>query len=342
MNNLSTAVLTWFDANQRPMPWREHPSPYRVWISEIMSQQTRIDAVMGYFERFITAFPTVESLANATLDDVLKAWQGLGYYSRAKNIHKAANRIVHDHQGKLPNTFAQLITLPGIGPYTAGAIASIAFHEQVPSVDGNVLRVIARVFGITESIQGTKTIQQIISIVQEALPIDRPGDMNQGLMEIGALVCIPNGAPKCEVCPLSTMCYAFKNDMIDVIPPKKKKTLQRVEPRTVVVIEYQGKVAIRKREASGLLASMYELFHVEGHWDSADIAENLDGVETIFSLTGHTHVFSHLIWQMIGYHVIVNTPVPLMHYVTWEELQSSYAIPKAFWPFLEQSQAKTR
>lgn len=342
MSELSTAVLTWFDANKRPMPWRETPSPYRVWISEIMSQQTRIDSVMGYFERFIQAFPTIDSLAAAPLDDVLKAWQGLGYYSRAKNIHNAARMIVSDYQGELPNTFAQLLTLPGIGPYTAGAIASIAFGERVPSVDGNVLRVIARVHGITESIQSTKTIQQITSLVQTALPSKRAGDMNQGLMEIGALVCIPNGAPKCDSCPLSKMCVAYNNDLIDLIPPKKKKSLQRVEPRTVFVIEYQGKVAIRKREATGLLASMYELFHVEGHWDASDIAETFDGVETIYPLPAHTHVFSHLIWQMIGYHVVVSKPVPEMSYVTWEELQATYAIPKAFWPFLELAEAKPR
>jgi A/G-specific adenine glycosylase len=342
MNNFSTDVLTWFDQNKRPMPWREHPTPYRVWISEIMSQQTRIDAVMGYFDRFMATFPTMESLASAPLDEVLKAWQGLGYYSRAKNIHRAANIIVRDFGGQVPQTNAQLLTLPGIGPYTAGAIASIAFNEPVPSVDGNVLRVIARVYGMTDSIQATSTIKRITALVQDALSSNRPGDVNQGLMELGALVCIPNGAPKCDSCPLANRCVAYRSNLIDVIPPKKKKTNQRVEPRTVVVIEYQGKVAIRQRDDKGLLASMYELFHVEGHFEPADLAETFDGIQTMYPLSPHTHVFSHLIWQMIGYHVVVNQPVPGMQYVTWDDVHSTYAIPKAFWPFLEQSQAKQR
>jgi A/G-specific adenine glycosylase len=335
MSKLTTQVMEWFEQHQRPMPWREEVTPYRVWISEIMSQQTRIDAVMGYFERFIQAFPTVESLANAPLDDVLKAWQGLGYYSRARNLHAAAKVILQTYDGALPQTYAALLQLPGIGPYTAGAIASIAFQERVPCVDGNVLRVMARYLGIPESIQSTSVIKQITAEVVAALPQTRPGDMNQGLMEIGALVCIPNGAPKCDVCPLSNECVAFQEGLTDVIPPKKKKTAHRVEPRTVIVVEYQGLIGIRQREDHGLLASMYELFHVEGHWDETDIAENFDGIQTLYSLPPHTHVFSHLVWQMIGYYVVVNAPVPGLQYVGLPELQTNYAIPNAFWPFLE-------
>jgi len=335
-SKIATSLLAWYDQHHREMPWRTTASPYRVWISEIMSQQTRIDTVMVYFERFMNAFPTMESLANASLDDVLKNWQGLGYYSRARNIHKAAHVIMKEHQGLIPSTYEELLTLPGIGPYTAGAIASIAFNQRVPAIDGNVLRVIARVKGIKDSIQSLKTIKQITSIVQEQISTERPGDFNQALMEIGALVCIPNGAPKCESCPLSNDCVARAKNLIDVIPPKKKKTLQKVEPRTVVVMEYQGKIGLRQRKDSGLLASMYELFHVEGHFDAKDIVEQFSNIVSIDSLAPHQHVYSHLIWQMIGYHIVVDQPVEGMEFVTMEEALTTYAIPNAFWPFLQQ------
>ncbi len=335
-SKLASPLLAWYDQNHREMPWRTTPSPYRVWISEIMSQQTRIDTVMVYFERFMNAFPTIESLANASLDDVLKNWQGLGYYSRARNIHKAANVILKDYQGVIPSKYEELLALPGIGPYTAGAIASIAFNQKVPAIDGNVLRVIARVEGIKESIQTPQTIKQITTFVQHQLPSDRPGDFNQALMEVGALVCIPNGAPKCEICPLSKDCVARAKNLIDVIPPKKKKTLQKVEPRTVVVIEYQGKIGLRQRLDTGLLASMYELFHVEGHFDAKDIVEQFSNIVSIDSLAPHQHVYSHLIWQMIGYHIVVNQPVEGMTFVSMDDVLTIYAIPNAFWPFLQQ------
>jgi len=335
-SKIARSLLSWYDQHHREMPWRTMPSPYRVWISEIMSQQTRIDTVMVYFERFMNAFPTIESLANATLDDVLKNWQGLGYYSRARNIHKAANVIMKDHQGVIPSNYEELLSLPGIGPYTAGAIASIAFNQMVPAIDGNVLRVIARVEGIKESIQSPKTIKQITNVVQQQLSLERPGDFNQALMEVGALVCIPNGAPKCEICPLGSDCVARAKNLIDVIPPKKKKTLQKVEPRTVVVIEYQGKIGLRQRKDSGLLASMYELLHVEGHFDAKDIVEQFSNIVSIDSLTPHQHVYSHLIWQMVGYHIVVNQPVEGMEFVSMQEAFSTYAIPNAFWPFLQQ------
>ena len=334
-NKMASALLAWYDLHQREMPWRSAPTPYRVWISEIMSQQTRIETVMGYFERFMKAFPTIEALASASLDDVLKEWQGLGYYSRARNIHKAAQLIVKEHQGQFPSTYETLLALPGIGPYTAGAIASIAFQERVPAIDGNVLRVMARVEGIKDSIQSPKVMKEITSLVSNEMSSSRPGDFNQALMEVGALVCIPNGAPKCEVCPLAYRCVARKDKLIDSIPAKKKKTLQKVEARTVLVIEYQGKIGIRRREDSGLLASMYELFHVEGHFDATDLAEQY-APTSLHSLTPHTHVFSHLIWQMIGYHIVVNQPVEGLMFVSLKEARTTYAIPNAFWPFLEQ------
>ena len=336
-SRLSKAVLTWFDANRRPMPWREDPSPYRVWISEIMSQQTRIDTVIRYFDAFMARFPTISSLAHAPLDDVLKTWQGLGYYSRARHVHQAAKQIMSMHQGELPDTYQALLTLPGIGPYTAGAIASMAFQEQVPCVDGNVMRVIARVHAITDAVQAPSTVRAITALVAKDMPADRPGDYNQALMELGALVCIPNGAPKCEVCPLASSCQAKTHGLIDSIPPPKKKTPSRTESRTVVIIEYNHHIAIRQRPPKGLLASMYEPFHVEGHFEAADIVEQFSHVTAIYPLPPHTHVYSHLVWSMIGYRLVVSEPVPEMLFVPVAELQRTYAIPNAFWPFLELS-----
>jgi A/G-specific adenine glycosylase len=224
MNPLTNKILTWFDQNRRPMPWREQPLPYYVWISEIMAQQTRIDTVIGYFDRFIRSFPTIDALAAASEEEVLKLWQGLGYYSRARNIHKVARILVQEYNGNLPSSYDELLALPGIGPYTAGAIASIAFGQQALAIDGNVNRVIARLHGIDEDLSSRSAQRQIEQYVLELLSQERPGDFNQALMEIGALVCIPNGAPKCAECPLQDSCVAFQNHLTDVIPRKKKKT----------------------------------------------------------------------------------------------------------------------
>ena len=335
MNPLTNKILNWFDQNRRPMPWRDHPTPYYVWISEIMAQQTRIDTVMGYFERFIQTFPTIEALANASEESVLKQWQGLGYYSRARNIHKLAQIIMNDYQGELPQTYDQLISLPGIGPYTAGAIASIAFGQTALAIDGNVNRVIARVYGIKDDLS-TRVSQRLIEErVSALISQERPGDFNQGLMEIGALVCIPNGAPKCTECPLQEACVAYNKQLTDVIPMKKKKTTVKVEPRTVIVMRYGHEIAIRKRPSQGLLASMYEVLHVEGHWDAEDIVQFVPNLTTIYPLMNHQHVYSHLIWQMKGYVVDVKDKDPNWVWVNQEEVMNRYAIPNAFQPFIE-------
>lgn len=335
MNSLTNKILDWFDHHRRPMPWRDHPSPYYVWISEIMAQQTRIDTVMGYFERFINVFPTIESLAQASEEEVLKQWQGLGYYSRARNIHKLAKLIMSEYQGQLPQTYDKLLNLPGIGPYTAGAIASIAFGQKALAIDGNVNRVIARLYGIADDLSTRASQRQIEERVLQLISNDRPGDFNQGLMEIGALVCIPNGAPKCNECPLQESCVAHEKGLTDVIPMKKKKVAVRVEPRTVIVMRYGHKIAIRKRPSKGLLASMYEVLHVEGHWEAEDIVQFVPSLSSIYPLMNHQHVYSHLIWQMKGYVVDVKEKDPNWVWVNQEEVIHRYAIPNAFQPFIE-------
>ena len=300
-----------------------------------MAQQTRIDTVMGYFERFIQTFPTIEALANASEETVLKQWQGLGYYSRARNIHKLAQIIMNDYQGELPQTYQELLSLPGIGPYTAGAISSIAFGQIALAIDGNVNRVIARVYGIKDDLS-TRVSQRLIEEKVAALiSQDRPGDFNQGLMEIGALVCIPNGAPKCMECPLQEACVAYNKQLTDVIPMKKKKITVKVEPRTVIVMRYGHEIAIRKRPSQGLLASMYEVLNVEGHWDVEDIVQFVPNLSSIYKLMDHQHVYSHLIWQMKGYVVDVKDKDPNWVWVNQEEVIHRYAIPNAFQPFIE-------
>ena len=300
-----------------------------------MAQQTRIDTVMGYFERFIQTFPTIEALANASEEDVLKQWQGLGYYSRARNIHTLAQIIMKEYQGELPQTYDELLTLPGIGPYTAGAISSIAFGQTALAIDGNVNRVIARLYGIADDLS-TRSSQRVIEErVRAIMSKQRPGDFNQGLMEIGALVCIPNGAPKCSECPLQEDCVAFRKQLTDVIPRKKKKMTVKVEPRTVIVMRFGQEIAIRKRPNKGLLASMYEVLHVEGHWDVEDIVQFVPTLMTIYPLLDHQHVYSHLIWQMKGYVVDVKEKDPTWIWVNQEEVINRYAIPNAFQPFIE-------
>ena len=288
---LAPSLLDWYARNARHLPWRETKDPYRIWISEIMLQQTRVEAVKGYYARFMEALPDVAALAACPEDRLLKLWEGLGYYSRARNLKKAAEQIMESYDGKLPADHAALLKLPGIGPYTAGAIASIAFGIPVPAVDGNVLRVRARVFGddgdIAEQAVKKDAEKELLAFMQACYlngscntdntenPCDispklqtnahAPGAFNQALMDLGATVCLPNGTPHCDICPWKDVCTAYKDDRIDALPVKKKKAPRRIEKRTVFLIMDGERVVLQKRPAKGLLAGLYELPNVIGH-----------------------------------------------------------------------------
>ena len=251
-------LLEWYKEHRRVLPWREDPTPYHVWLSEIMLQQTRVEAVKAYYARFLETLPSIEALADATEETILKLWEGLGYYNRVRNMQAAARTIVSEMQGEFPDTYHKIITLKGIGEYTAGAIASIAFQEAVPAVDGNVLRVYSRLTGSEADIGEVATKRYITEEIRAILPIDRPGQFNQALMDLGAMVCIPNGAPRCKECPWQAYCISHLENRTDSIPVKQTKTKRRKENKTVFLLFAEGKVAITKREAKGLLAGMWQ------------------------------------------------------------------------------------
>ena len=321
-------LLQWYQENHRTLPWRSDPTAYHVWVSEIMLQQTRVAAVLGYYERFMAALPTVEELARAEEDVLLKLWQGLGYYNRARNLQKAARCIVEQHDGVFPETYEELLQLPGVGEYTAGAIASIAFGRCVPAVDGNVLRVIARITGDEGDITRPETKKRIRSLLQETMPGSLPGAYNQALMELGALVCLPNGAPDCDRCPVRELCAARREGTTDRIPVKAPKKPRKAESRRVYLIFHGDKVALRRRPERGLLSRLWE-FPNELSEREPDYAASLTMVE---EGPRGKHIFTHREWHMSSGIYTVPSPALPEGWV-WadvEELKTIYAVPGAF------------
>ena len=267
--NFAAALLQWFKNNGRSLPWRETNDPYAIWLSEVILQQTRIAQGMSYWERFMAQWPTVNDLAAATEDEVLKAWQGLGYYSRARNIHTAAQQVVE--LGGFPQTFKELKTLKGVGDYTAAAIASIAFGEPVAVVDGNVYRVLSRYYGIDTPIDSTEGKKEFQALAQSLLPINEPADYNEAIMDFGATQCTPN-SPHCSACPLCETCVAFREQRINELPVKSKKVKQRERHFTYLYIEYEGKIAIHQRGAGDIWQGLWEFPQAEQLTSSEDSA----------------------------------------------------------------------
>lgn len=350
-------LMDWFRDNARILAWRDNPTPYHVWISEIMLQQTRVEAVKLYYDRFLTHLPDIQSLAEADEEILLKLWEGLGYYSRVRNLQKAARVVMEAYGGELPADYELLKTLPGIGDYTAGALASIAFGIPVPAVDGNVLRVISRITESYEDILKQKTKKDITELLLRVMPRKNPGIFNQALMELGAMVCIPNGAPLCDVCPLYGTCYARKNGVTDRIPVKTPKKARRIEHRYVFVVrvpvrkrlpgeeEASGGVlcryGIRKRSEKGLLAGLWEWPNTEKDGTSNQVGRAMEtaGI-TDYHLIDRKkgkHVFSHIEWHMDG--ILIETEqIPDYGendwiFVTRDELDELYALPSAFEAF---------
>ncbi len=309
MDSRTKALLRWYETNKRTLPWRtETPNPYHVWLSEIMLQQTRAAAVIGYYDRFLRALPDIRSLAAAPEDVYLKLWEGLGYYSRVRNLHKAAQVICAEYGGELPHTAPELVKLPGIGAYTAGAIASIAFGEKEPAVDGNVLRVWTRATANGGDILLPATKKQVEAELREILPGDgKAGLMNQAMMDLGELVCPPNGAPRCEVCPWKDSCKAHAAGEELSYPVKSLKKARTIEDMTVLMIQDREKTLIRKRPAKGLLAGLYEYPHLPGHLTPEEVQEHLESIGIppirITRLADGKHIFTHKEWHMIGYAV---------------------------------------
>ena len=287
--NFAAALLQWFKNNGRSLPWRETNDPYAIWLSEVILQQTRIAQGMSYWERFIAQWPTVNDLAAATENEVLKAWQGLGYYSRARNLHTAAQQVVK--LGGFPQTFKELKTLKGVGDYTAAAIASIAFGEPVAVVDGNVYRVLSRYFGIDTPIDSTEGKKEFQALAQSLLPINEPADYNEAIMDFGATQCTPN-SPHCSACPLCETCIAFREQRINELPVKSKKVKQRERHFTYLCIEYEGKIAIHQRGAGDIWQGLWELPQAEQLTSSEDSAWK---TEAQLLQKGVKHILTHQI-----------------------------------------------
>lgn len=314
-NKLAEDLLEFYDREARALPFRINPVPYHIWISEIMLQQTRMETAVPYFNRFIEALPTIKDLAEVDEDRLMKLWEGLGYYSRARNLKKAAQVIMSDFAGVMPSTYEELIGLPGIGPYTGGAIASIAFGRSVPAVDGNVMRVFSRIEAYEKPVMTATGRRYIYDAVQGVMSTDRPGDFNQAVMELGATVCLPNGAPLCGKCPINSYCRAYQaGNPLDypVLPAKKAR---KIEEQTVLLI-YRETGAIKsfmleKRPDSGLLAGMYQFPMQSGQLSAAEIKNWLveQGI-TDFSIkpgVSARHIFSHIEWQMVSYEVLITS-----------------------------------
>lgn len=337
---LADPLLFWYDRNKRDLPWRKEPTPYHVWLSEIMLQQTRVEAVIPYYNRFLERLPDIPALAQVEEEELMKLWQGLGYYNRARNLKAAAEQAVMQYGGNLPADYAGLLKFPGIGSYTAGAIASIAFGIPRPAVDGNVLRVAARILASEEDIGQAKTKKKMEELFLTVMPQDRPGDFNQALMELGATVCIPNGTPHCEACPASGICLAYRKGKTDSIPCKAPKKPRRIEERTVLLIRWEDGYAIRKRPSTGLLANLYEFPNVEGTLNGEQLAQYLiEAGENSFSaepLPPSRHIFTHVEWRMTAYYVTLRKKKgEQFRYYKKEDILENYAIPSAFSTYLE-------
>ena len=339
---ITAPLLQWYDEGHRSLPWREHPKAYNVWISEIMLQQTRVEAVKPYYKRFMENLPDIQSLAECEEDKLLKLWEGLGYYNRARNLQKAAVQIMIEFGGRMPSSKEQLLTLSGVGSYTAGAIASIAFGKKVPAVDGNVLRVLSRLSLDEDDILKDSTKRRVEKQLLDVMPDDRPGDFNQALMELGAMICIPTGKPKCEQCPWETICLAHKEGREEEFPKKEPKKKRIIEKKTILIVQDENKSALRKRPKKGLLAGLYEFPNLEGHQSEKRVLEYLKGIGLgvlrIQKMESSRHVFSHKEWDMVAYRIRVDELAgkgKALEEENWifvesREAEKNYPLPSAF------------
>ena len=322
-------IVAWHREHKRDLPWRVDPSPYHTWLSEIMLQQTQIEAVIPYYHRFLQELPTIEDLANVEDDRLLKLWEGLGYYSRARNLKKAAQKVMEEYGGNLPITAKELRALPGIGDYTAGAIASMSFGQPEPAVDGNVLRVFTRITGDTGDITQTAVKKRITKSLREIYPTGADaGDFTEGLMELGETLCIPNGAPRCETCPVSEFCIANRENLTEKIPVKTEKKKRKIQEKTVFVLECNGKFALQRRPEKGLLSGMWELPNTDE--DTKGECPYSVSVLEIKPLEKAVHIFTHIEWHMKGVYCKCTTCSDQFVWVTPQELIHEKALPVAF------------
>lgn len=334
-------LVSWYQKNKRDLPWRHTKDSYKIWISEVMLQQTRVEAVKEYYKRFLEEIPTLEDLAFISEDKLLKLWEGLGYYSRAKNLKKCAEILVKDGLNALPDTEEEIVKLPGIGPYTAGAILSIAYLKDAPAIDGNVMRVLSRVFADEREINST-VVREYTALLKRFMPHFPSDDFTQSFIELGALICIPNGMPKCLECPFEKRCLAHQEKKELDYPKKKEKKTRKKSEKTVFVLKYQNTYALLKRGV-GLLEGMYEFPNVDEELSKKSVKKYLKDQHISFTLIEELglfkHVFSHVEWLMTAYMIELSNQADDYIWATLEEMSQVYSIPTAFQKIIEKFQS---
>ena len=339
--HLPALLGPWYEENKRVLPWRQDREPYHIWVSEIMLQQTRVEAVKGYYTRFLQALPRISDLARCEDDTLHKLWEGLGYYSRVRNLKKAAQVIESTYGGSFPKTYDQVRALPGIGPYTAGAICSIAFDLPTPAVDGNVLRLVSRLWDDDSPIDSAEMKQRVTQALAEVYPA-QAGRFTQALMELGATLCGPNRAPECGQCPCRAVCLGCAHGTADTLPRKLPKREKRQEEKTVFILEWDGRFALRRRPEKGLLAGLWEFPNLPGKStpeqalaQAADFGLRPKELERIVS---RKHIFTHIVWDMRGIYLRVEGPGQGLTWMTPQEIQTQTALPTAFRLFWEETE----
>ena len=332
-------LLPWYEGAKRPLPWRADQEPYHVWISEVMCQQTRVEAVKGYYLRFLKAMPGIRELANCAEDELHKLWEGLGYYSRARNLKRAAEVIVKDHNGQFPTDYASIRALPGIGDYTAAAIASICFGLPCPAVDGNVLRVVTRLTASRQDITQETTKAEVREALRPLYSNAPCSELTQAFMELGALVCVPNHEPKCPECPLRSLCASSDGGSWKEIPVKSPKKPRKTEVHTVLLLSCEGRFALRRREEKGLLAGLWEFPNLPGRMSAQ---EALDAVaawgcrpKALLRQTERSHVFTHRNWELPAFLILCEEMPDTFTWASIPEIEKRYSLPTAFRQFTE-------
>jgi len=332
LSEMIQPLLEWYQVNKRDLPWRRTKDPYHIWVSEIMLQQTRVEAVKPYYTRFLETLPTVKDLAEADEETILKLWEGLGYYSRVRNMQKAAIQIMEEHGGSFPADHKKLLKLKGIGPYTAGAVGSIAFDLSVPAVDGNVLRVMSRLAADPSDISLQSTKKDWEERLTANMPEKRSGDLNQALMELGATVCVPNGVPRCEVCPVRKYCEGYRKGTPQLYPVKAEKKARTQEYMNVFFCVYEDKIAVHKRPSKGLLSSLWELPNADRDIAVPAALQGIGILEAeIIPMKNQKHIFTHIEWYMDCYYIKVSRKKESeLVWLTKTEAEASFALPSAF------------
>ena len=339
VSQLSNVLLPWFYENRRDLPWRKDKEPYHIWLSEIMLQQTRVEAVKGYYKRFLNAVPDIASLSNVDDELLHKLWEGLGYYSRVRNLKKAAIVIMQEHGGEFPQSYDAVRKLPGIGDYTAGAICSIAYDQKTPAVDGNVLRVFSRLTDDPTPIDTPAMKKKAADALRNVYP-ERAGDFTQALMELGATLCGPNRKPDCENCPCKAFCRGYANHTAEALPVKQPKKERKQVNMTVFILCCDGQYAIEKRADRGLLAELWQFPNTEGFLDVKEAVAYLKtkdiSVKDVLRQVERKHIFTHIQWNMRGYYLEVSSKADWFSWLTAEKIESEAALPTAFRQFWDE------